>query len=162
MNVWLNNIIVHQAKGVTTHLVPSLVFELLVVALAIRSILELDNVKVSWRASFPWVFQQFQKVMLDVMYLFGILLTSISINLLDDDECLFGNHNCDRLGPEWKCRNTLGSFRCEKVLRTCPSGLKMAPNRECRPPCLTGFEFSSRGECIGKYFMNLLLLRFWA
>ena len=26
-----------------------------------------------------------------------------------------GSHNCDTLGPLYKCRNTKGSFRCEKL-----------------------------------------------
>ncbi|CAL8134912.1 unnamed protein product [Orchesella dallaii] len=78
----------------------------------------------------------------------GYTLNSQTGQCEDDDECLFGNHDCHRLGPEWQCKNTLGSFRCERVIRQCPTGLSLAPNGECRSTCPSGFQFNSRGECV--------------
>ncbi|CAG7729741.1 unnamed protein product [Allacma fusca] len=78
----------------------------------------------------------------------GYTLNSVSGLCEDDDECLFGNHDCGRLGPEWTCKNTLGSFRCERASRQCPSGLALAPNGECRPACTSGYHFNQRGDCL--------------
>lgn len=33
----------------------------------------------------------------------------------DDDECALGTHSCNDYGPNFKCRNTLGSYRCDPV-----------------------------------------------
>ncbi len=33
------------------------------------------------------------------------------LNLLDDDECALGRHNC---AAPYECRNTKGSFRCDR------------------------------------------------
>ncbi|KAJ8923557.1 hypothetical protein NQ315_010136, partial [Exocentrus adspersus] len=33
----------------------------------------------------------------------------------DDDECILGTHTCNQLGPNFKCRNILGSYRCDAV-----------------------------------------------
>lgn len=38
----------------------------------------------------------------------------------DDDECQLGTHNCKNLGPNFRCRNLLGSYRCEAVRVTKP------------------------------------------
>ncbi|XP_021966879.1 fibulin-1 [Folsomia candida] len=78
----------------------------------------------------------------------GYTLNSRSGQCEDDDECLFGNNDCSRHGPEYQCKNTLGSFTCERVKKNCPLGLSLAPNGECRSVCTTGFQFNSRGDCV--------------
>ncbi|XP_072401961.1 uncharacterized protein [Diabrotica undecimpunctata] len=43
----------------------------------------------------------------------GYTLNSANGLCEDDDECILGTHNCRELGPNFKCRNTFGSYRCE-------------------------------------------------
>lgn len=38
--------------------------------------------------------------------------TVCKLLLADDNECLLNTHNCQ---PPYECRNTMGSFRCERV-----------------------------------------------
>jgi hypothetical protein len=76
----------------------------------------------------------------------------------DDDECSLGTDNCRNLGPTWQCRNTLGSFRCER--KHCEGKTVLLSNGECKPlECPTGYEASQQGQCIGKPINNLYL--FW-
>lgn len=42
----------------------------------------------------------------------------LPFNFLDDDECALGRHNCVK---PLECRNTVGSFRCEKPRYTTTS-----------------------------------------
>ncbi|XP_069694529.1 fibrillin-2 isoform X2 [Periplaneta americana] len=65
----------------------------------------------------------------------------------DDDECVLGTDNCRHLGPMWQCRNTLGSFRCER--KRCDGKQVLLSNGECKPlECPTGYEASQQGQCI--------------
>jgi fibulin 1/2 len=67
----------------------------------------------------------------------------------DDDECSLRTDNCRNLGPMWQCRNTLGSFRCER--KHCENKEVLLSNGECKPvACPTGYEASQQGQCIGK------------
>ncbi|XP_050426059.1 fibulin-1-like [Adelges cooleyi] len=49
----------------------------------------------------------------------GYTLDVDSATCVDDDECTLKTDSCGLLGPDWICRNTLGSFRCERK-RSCP------------------------------------------
>ncbi len=69
----------------------------------------------------------------------------------DDDECALGTDHCRHLGPEWECRNTLGSFRCEK--KECQNPLTCS--QTTYPDCPKGFHLNKSGACVGK--KNLLL-----
>lgn len=44
----------------------------------------------------------------------GYTLNAASGLCEDDDECVLETHDCRVLGPNFQCRNTLGSFRCER------------------------------------------------
>ncbi|XP_050313739.1 fibulin-1-like [Anthonomus grandis grandis] len=45
----------------------------------------------------------------------GYTLNSASDLCEDDDECQLGTHNCFSLGSNYKCKNLIGSYRCELV-----------------------------------------------
>lgn len=68
------------------------------------------------------------------------LLTECSVPVFlwfpspDIDECETGIHNC---GPEFRCQNTQGSFRC-------------LPKVKCGP----GFIQDALGNCIGEHYAN--------
>ncbi|XP_046985790.1 fibulin-1-like isoform X5 [Schistocerca americana] len=65
----------------------------------------------------------------------------------DDDECLLGTDTCRNLGPMWQCRNTLGSFRCEK--KRCGDKEILLKTGECRSVvCNPGYEIGSQGRCV--------------
>lgn len=36
----------------------------------------------------------------------------------DDDECALGTHNCYEIGPNYKCKNQMGTYRCELLRPT--------------------------------------------
>ncbi|KAL4712538.1 hypothetical protein ACJJTC_007554 [Scirpophaga incertulas] len=48
----------------------------------------------------------------------------------DIDECALGRHNCARAGPEYKCVNNLGSFRCVRIRSTTTSTTTAIPDYE--------------------------------
>lgn len=76
----------------------------------------------------------------------------------DDDECELHTDNCNDLGPEFVCRNTLGSYRCERIR---PQTLK--PTTSQQPDvtnlynfingqlkrCLPGYRRNAQGDCEG-------------
>ncbi|XP_049844466.1 fibrillin-2-like isoform X2 [Schistocerca gregaria] len=65
----------------------------------------------------------------------------------DDDECLLGTDTCRNLGPMWQCRNTLGSFRCEK--KRCGDKEILLKTGECRSVvCNPGYEIGPQGRCV--------------
>lgn len=61
----------------------------------------------------------------------------------DDDECTLGTDNCRFLGPNYQCRNTLGSFRCEKK-RCQPGDDNCIPGKQCQ----LGYHEDDSGNCI--------------
>lgn len=95
----------------------------------------------------------------------------------DDDECALGTHTCKSLGPNYKCRNTLGSFRCDLIRQTPKSVIPfMVPTpiiptslasrvfstplttqtypliSGTRKICLPGYFMNARGNCEGNYY----------
>ena len=66
----------------------------------------------------------------------------------DNNECALGLDNCDSLGPTYLCRNTQGSFRCDR--KKCNRGEQL--NEEtghCQPIiCQAGFQAGPRGQCV--------------
>ena len=65
----------------------------------------------------------------------------------DDDECALGIHDCDQLGPGYACRNTQGSFRCEK--KRCSTGQVLDDNGQCKDvQCQPGYELDDSGNCV--------------
>ncbi|KRY15577.1 Fibulin-1 [Trichinella patagoniensis] len=70
---------------------------------------------------------------------------SVQWPVSDIDECALGTHNC---GPGFTCRNTHGSFRCER--RFCPSGQQWnSTAKRCVTisGCSHGFYLASDGSC---------------
>ncbi len=65
----------------------------------------------------------------------------------DDDECALGLHNCESLGPAYFCRNTRGSFRCDR--RQCSKGEVLNEQTgHCQPViCQAGYEANEDGIC---------------
>ncbi|KAK6634325.1 hypothetical protein RUM43_011725 [Polyplax serrata] len=61
----------------------------------------------------------------------------------DDDECLLKTDNCRFLGPNYICRNTLGSFRCERK-RCLPGDTTCDPEKQCP----TGYVQGESGNCV--------------
>lgn len=62
---------------------------------------------------------------------------------------------CSYLGPDWQCRNTLGSFRCERDSKTesnCGGNCLPAtiPTRQSKSECPRGFYAGTKGRCIGR------------
>ena len=71
----------------------------------------------------------------------------------DNDECAVGTHNCEALGAEYFCRNTQGSFRCEK--KRCNLGEVIDEEGYCvKLECGTGFKPSQSGVCIVRMKMH--------
>lgn len=66
----------------------------------------------------------------------------------DVNECILGLHDCP--SPDYQCRNTQGSFKCEPVRVQCPPGKQL--NSEtglCQVECSFGHRYSSRaGQCL--------------
>lgn len=76
----------------------------------------------------------------------GYTFNAETVMCEDDDECLMDTHDCHRLGPQWQCRNTEGSYRCER--KRCESGQVLNENGEClNIECAPGFEPDPRGRC---------------
>lgn len=76
----------------------------------------------------------------------------------DDDECALKTDTCGVLGPDWICRNTLGSFRCDKKRCTGPNcrvlqGGFNNTNQSNRSSvkCLRGYETDQNNKCTGNY-----------
>ncbi|KZS09136.1 Fibrillin-1-like protein, partial [Daphnia magna] len=70
----------------------------------------------------------------------------------DDDECESGANDCAVLGPLYQCRNTEGSFRCERKRCTDRADglthLDEETGHCVQPPqCADGFEPAPRGRC---------------
>ena len=78
----------------------------------------------------------------------GYTFNSITGRCEDDDECALGLHNCETLGPTYFCRNTQGSFRCDR--RKCAKGEALNENSGmCQPViCQSGYEAGPSGQCI--------------
>ncbi|KRY47696.1 Fibulin-1, partial [Trichinella britovi] len=75
----------------------------------------------------------------------GYMLNADGRTCSDIDECALGTHNC---GPGFTCRNTHGSFRCER--RFCPSGQQWnSTAKRCVTisGCSHGFYLASDGSC---------------
>ncbi|PSN57306.1 Fibulin-1 [Blattella germanica] len=80
----------------------------------------------------------------------GFKYSEVTKTCIDDDECTLGTDNCRSLGPTWQCRNTLGSFRCER--KRCEGKQILLITGECKPlDCPSGYEASRQGQCIGTY-----------
>lgn len=75
---------------------------------------------------------------------------------IDDNECALKTDTCGILGPEYVCKNTLGSFRCEKKSCRGPSCKDKDSSKNTkhvnRTPvkCLRGYEMDKKNKCIGK------------
>ncbi|XP_050529575.1 fibulin-1-like isoform X2 [Daktulosphaira vitifoliae] len=85
----------------------------------------------------------------------GYTLDIDSAMCVDDDECLLKTDSCGLLGPEYICRNTLGSFRCERK-RSCigpncnkSSSLPFFNNTMSYTSnkCLRGYEKDDNNQC---------------
>lgn len=69
---------------------------------------------------------------------FGITNDFSQYLLPDIDECETGIHNC---GPQFKCQNTQGSFRCVPTVN-----------------CGSGFIQDALGNCIGNISMSIFTM----
>ncbi|VVC44156.1 EGF-type aspartate/asparagine hydroxylation site,EGF-like calcium-binding domain,EGF-like calcium- [Cinara cedri] len=86
----------------------------------------------------------------------GYTLDVESALCIDDDECLLKTDTCGALGPDWVCRNTQGSFRCEKkrcLGQNCrvQSGNNIYNNinvTQVATKCLRGFKTDNYNKCI--------------
>lgn len=86
----------------------------------------------------------------------------------DDDECALGTHTCNSLGSNFKCRNTLGSYRCDVIRPQRPVPTQIVPTPyfprvfttpfstqsypmliDTRKKCLPGYIMNARGICEG-------------
>lgn len=86
---------------------------------------------------------------------------------IDDDECLLKTDTCGVLGPDWVCRNTQGSFRCEKKRCTGQNCRVQSGNtnynnnnnntyvNQVAVKCLRGFKTDKNNKCIGNFFIYL-------
>jgi hypothetical protein len=86
----------------------------------------------------------------------------------DDDECALKTDTCGVLGPDWICRNTLGSFRCDKKRCVGPNcrvlqGSYNNTNQINRnsSKCLRGYEMDKNNKCTGNYFDYYLFIYFF-
>nr|CAD7426278.1 unnamed protein product [Timema monikensis] len=76
----------------------------------------------------------------------GYTLNAETGDCEDDNECQLGSDNCQALGPIWVCRNTPGSFRCERKL--CGPKQTLLPSGDCKnAECSVGFESNEQGQC---------------
>lgn len=77
----------------------------------------------------------------------GYTFNALSERCEDDDECALGLDNCQGLGPAYFCRNTQGSFRCDRF--ECPQGEVMEETTgRCQPIiCNAGYQLDPNGEC---------------
>lgn len=79
---------------------------------------------------------------------------------LDDDECLLKTDTCGVLGPNWVCRNTIGSFRCEKKRCTGPNCKSQGDSKNVNQNaviCPRGFKTDKNNKCIGNLLKYLKL-----
>lgn len=97
--------------------------------------------------------------------IFKILIYSRSNERADDDECALKTDTCGVLGPDWVCRNTLGSFRCEKKRCTGPNcrvqGSATGSVHNALPnavKCLRGYETDKYNKCVGNTFDNVHII----
>lgn len=93
-----------------------------------------------------------------------ILIYLWSNERIDDDECALKTDTCGILGPDWVCRNTLGSFRCEKKRCTGPSckvqGSATGGMHNALPTavkCLRGYETDKNNKCVGNAIGNVYI-----
>ncbi|XP_046406118.1 fibulin-1-like isoform X2 [Ischnura elegans] len=64
----------------------------------------------------------------------------------DDDECSLKTDNCAALGPLYECRNTLGSFRCDR--KKCGPNMILSNSGQCiNVQCPKGYQAASDGQC---------------
>lgn len=75
---------------------------------------------------------------------------------LDNDECAL--HMCDHLGPGYRCRNTLGFFRCDKIFNTVTTEKPLSSAAPTFPmtvtqvslKCPRGYYPGSDRQCLGE------------
>lgn len=78
----------------------------------------------------------------------------------DNDECAL--HMCDHLGPGYRCRNTLGFFRCDKIFNSVTTEKPSSSAAPTFPMTLTqvslkcprGYYPGSDRQCLGKPLQN--------
>lgn len=82
----------------------------------------------------------------------------------DDDECALKTDTCSILGPDWICRNTLGSFRCDKKRCTGPNcrvhqgGFNNTnQSNQSTVKCLRGYETNQNNKCIGIIIVIIII-----
>lgn len=78
----------------------------------------------------------------------------------DDDECLLKIDNCQYNGPDFVCRNTLGSFRCERKPNDNCNGLCLS-NKTIQQQCPQGYQLNANRKCEGMFLMSAQKFNWW-